>query len=227
LRRPGALAHRRTARGDAARGPARAGDVDGRPREANAGAGAPRRRRVAGEHRGEAPHQREEPPARARARDAHVRARPRCAPPRPGAFLSRGPEDRDCRGRVLARILRAEPVPPCIQALDGQDSRRSPSIMRIATWNVNSLNARLEKLAWWVDRARPDVVLMQETKLADEAAPRAEMAKLGYELAHHGQGRWHGVAIAGRGGSADVVTNFGRPAPAATGTEGGSSPLAG
>jgi exodeoxyribonuclease-3 len=98
--------------------------------------------------------------------------------------------------------------------------------MRIATWNVNSLNARLEKLAWWVERARPDVLLLQETKLADDAAPRGEMARLGYELAHHGQGRWNGVAIASRVGIADVVTHFGRPMTAATETEGDADPLA-
>ena len=43
--------------------------------------------------------------------------------------------------------------------------------MRIATWNVNSLAARLEKVAWWLERAQPDVLLMQETKLADADAP--------------------------------------------------------
>ena len=43
--------------------------------------------------------------------------------------------------------------------------------MRIATWNVNSLNARMEKVEWWLERARPDVLLLQETKLADEDAP--------------------------------------------------------
>ena len=97
--------------------------------------------------------------------------------------------------------------------------------MRIATWNVNSLKARLEKLAWWVGRARPDVILMQETKLADEAAPREEMARLGYELLHLGQGRWNGVAIASRVGIGDVVGNFGRPVTAATETEGDADPL--
>ncbi len=51
--------------------------------------------------------------------------------------------------------------------------------MRIATWNVNSLNARLEKVSWWLDRARPDVLLMQETKLADVAAPVAEFRAAG------------------------------------------------
>jgi exodeoxyribonuclease-3 len=81
--------------------------------------------------------------------------------------------------------------------------------MRIATWNVNSLKARLEKVSWWLERARPDVLLMQETKLADSAAPVAELRAAGYELAHHGEGRWNGVAIASRVGIANVVTNVG------------------
>ena len=83
--------------------------------------------------------------------------------------------------------------------------------MRIATWNVNSLNARMPKVSWWLERAEPDVLLMQETKLSDEAAPLEEFARHGYELAHHGEGRWNGVAIASRVGIADVVTNFGVP----------------
>ena len=68
--------------------------------------------------------------------------------------------------------------------------------VRIATWNVNSLKARLDKVLWWLDRARPDVLLMQETKLADADAPRGAFRAAGYELAHHGEGRWNGVAIA-------------------------------
>src|SRR5688500_14840307 len=83
--------------------------------------------------------------------------------------------------------------------------------MRIATWNVNSLSARLEKVGWWLDRARPDVLLMQETKLADEAAPHDVFRARGYHLAHHGEGRWNGVAIASRVELTDVVTNFGEP----------------
>lgn len=82
--------------------------------------------------------------------------------------------------------------------------------MRIATWNVNSLRARLEKVAWWLERARPDVLLIQETKLTDDDAPTEEFARHGYQFAHHGQGRWNGVAIASRVGISDVVTNFGR-----------------
>ena len=83
--------------------------------------------------------------------------------------------------------------------------------MRIATWNVNSLKARLEKVMWWIARARPDVLLMQETKLYDADAPMAEFRDAGYELAHHGEGRWNGVAIASRCGISSVVTNFGQP----------------
>lgn len=81
--------------------------------------------------------------------------------------------------------------------------------MRIATWNVNSLKARLDKVRWWIERARPDVLLLQETKLADADAPKAAFGDLGYELAHHGEGRWNGVAIASRSGIDRVVTNFG------------------
>jgi exodeoxyribonuclease-3 len=99
--------------------------------------------------------------------------------------------------------------------------------MRLATWNVNSLKARLDKVRWWLDRARPDVLLMQETKLTDEAAPVGQFAEAGYALAHHGQGRWNGVAIASRVGLEHVVTNFGRPLAAdPTPDVGDDAPLA-
>ena len=81
--------------------------------------------------------------------------------------------------------------------------------MRIATWNVNSLKARLPRVEEWLAQRAPDVLLMQETKLADEAAPEMPFRMAGYELAHHGEGRWNGVAIASRVGISDVVTNFG------------------
>ena len=80
--------------------------------------------------------------------------------------------------------------------------------MRIATWNVNSLKARLEKVMWWMDRAKPDVFLLQETKLADADAPVTTFKDAGYELVHHGEGRWNGVAIASRYGIASVITNL-------------------
>jgi exodeoxyribonuclease-3 len=99
--------------------------------------------------------------------------------------------------------------------------------VRIATWNVNSLKARLDKVTWWLSRARPDVFLMQETKLADADAPADVFREAGYELAHHGEGRWNGVAIASRCGIDDVVTNFGEPLrPAKTDDVGDDEPLA-
>ena len=99
--------------------------------------------------------------------------------------------------------------------------------MRIATWNVNSLKARLEKVAWWLERAQPDVLLMQETKLADKDVPLLPFRSAGYEVAHHGEGRWNGVAIASRCGIAGVVTNFGEPLrPAKTEDAGDDEPLA-
>jgi exodeoxyribonuclease-3 len=81
--------------------------------------------------------------------------------------------------------------------------------VRIATWNVNSLRARIEKVAWWLDRAKPDVLLLQETKLADADAPHGAFAELGYTLAHHGTGGRNGVAIASRSPITEVETNFG------------------
>jgi len=81
--------------------------------------------------------------------------------------------------------------------------------VRIATWNVNSLRARLEKVMWWLGRARPDVLLMQETKCVDADAPVSEFSAVGYQLVHHGQGQWNGVAIATRVGADLVSSNFG------------------
>ncbi len=83
--------------------------------------------------------------------------------------------------------------------------------MRIATWNVNSLKARQEAVERWLARARPDILLMQETKLTDADAPVMAFGMAGYQLVHHGEGRWNGVAVAARNGLAirDMVTNFG------------------
>jgi exodeoxyribonuclease-3 len=98
--------------------------------------------------------------------------------------------------------------------------------MRIATWNVNSLKARQEKVEWWLDRARPDVLLMQETKLGDGEAPSMPFSMAGYQLVHHGEGRWNGVAAAIRDGLTvdEVQTNFGdgpvrNSGPGATGLD--------
>ena len=80
--------------------------------------------------------------------------------------------------------------------------------MRVVTWNVNSLRARLERVEEWISEVQPDVLCMQETKLADDAFPALTFESLGYETAHYGQGQWNGVAILSKVGLDDVVTNF-------------------
>jgi exodeoxyribonuclease-3 len=80
--------------------------------------------------------------------------------------------------------------------------------MRIATWNVNSLNVRLGRIEEWIGYAQPDVLCLQETKLADVAFPGLAFSRLGYEAAHHGSGRWNGVAIASRIGLEAVQAGF-------------------
>ena len=88
--------------------------------------------------------------------------------------------------------------------------------MRLATWNVNSLKARLPRVEEWLAYAEPDVCCMQETKVADAAFPTLAFSTLGYEVAHHGDGRWNGVAILSRVGLTDVTEGFGGTASAAT-----------
>jgi exodeoxyribonuclease-3 len=80
--------------------------------------------------------------------------------------------------------------------------------MRLATWNVNSLKARLPRVEEWLGYAQPDVLCMQETKLADEQFPVMAFQALGYEVAFSGEGRWNGVAIASRVGIDEVVAGF-------------------
>ena len=80
--------------------------------------------------------------------------------------------------------------------------------VRIATWNVNSVKQRLPRLLPWLDERKPDVVCLQETKLADEAFAElldAELSQRGYEVAVHGEAAWNGVAILSRAGLEDVV----------------------
>jgi exodeoxyribonuclease-3 len=80
--------------------------------------------------------------------------------------------------------------------------------MRIATWNVNSLKARMDRVPEWLAYARPDVLCLQETKLADAAFPHMAFSALGYESAHHGSGQWNGVAILSRVGLEAPVMGF-------------------
>jgi exodeoxyribonuclease-3 len=83
--------------------------------------------------------------------------------------------------------------------------------VRVATWNVNSVRQRMPRLLSWLDQRKPDVVCLQETKLADDAFRALlgdELAGRGYEMALHGEARWNGVAILSRAGLDDVVTGL-------------------
>src|SRR3990170_1138159 len=88
--------------------------------------------------------------------------------------------------------------------------------MKIATWNVNSIRTRLDRVLAWLDRADVDVLdradvdvlAIQETKCRDDQFPEDEFAAHGYDIAHTGFNQWNGVAIASRVGIADVATSF-------------------
>jgi exodeoxyribonuclease III len=84
----------------------------------------------------------------------------------------------------------------------------SVGAVRIATWNVNSVKQRVPRLLPWLDQRKPDILCLQETKLADDAFMDllgADVASRGYEVAVHGEPRWNGVAILSKVGLEDVV----------------------
>jgi exodeoxyribonuclease III len=81
-------------------------------------------------------------------------------------------------------------------------------LVRVATWNVNSVKQRVPRLLPWLDQRRPDVVCLQETKLSDAAFSELlgeELASRGYAVALHGEGQWNGVAILSKVGLDDIV----------------------
>jgi exodeoxyribonuclease-3 len=80
--------------------------------------------------------------------------------------------------------------------------------MLIATWNVNSIRARVDRVTAFLERSGVDVLAMQETKCKDEQFPVMPFEAIGYEVAHHGLNQWNGVAIASRVGLSDVETAF-------------------
>jgi exodeoxyribonuclease-3 len=92
--------------------------------------------------------------------------------------------------------------------------------MRIATWNVNSLKARLERVLEWARVRQPDVLCLQETKIDDASVPAEAFRELGYQVAHHGLGSWNGVAIASRVGLEGVTAGMG-PTPDGWSDDGG------
>ena len=96
--------------------------------------------------------------------------------------------------------------------------------MRLATWNVNSVKARLPRLLDWLADKQPDVVCLQEIKCTEAAFPADEVGELGYATAAYGDGRWNGVALLSRVGLADVTRGFaGDPGYAGEPEEGGDA----
>jgi len=85
--------------------------------------------------------------------------------------------------------------------------------LRVATWNVNSIRTRVDRVVDWLVRAEVDVLAMQETKCKDDQFPTMPFAAAGYEVVHSGHDQWNGVAIASRVGLDDVAAGFeGQPA---------------
>jgi exodeoxyribonuclease-3 len=80
--------------------------------------------------------------------------------------------------------------------------------LRLATWNVNSIRARAERVVDFLRRSNVDVLAIQETKVADAGFPGQEIEALGYQIAHHGLNQWNGVAVLSRVGLDDVMTGF-------------------
>jgi exodeoxyribonuclease-3 len=78
----------------------------------------------------------------------------------------------------------------------------------LATWNVNSLRARLPRVLDWLATREPDVVALQETKCTEKNLPRAELEAAGYEVAHQGFNQWNGVAVLSRVGLSEVTVGF-------------------
>ncbi len=81
--------------------------------------------------------------------------------------------------------------------------------MRLVTWNLNSIRARTDKLRGWLEAERPDVLLLQETKVEDAGFPHALFTDLGYQVVIHGQKSYNGVAIAALTTPTDVTIGFG------------------
>lgn len=80
--------------------------------------------------------------------------------------------------------------------------------MRIATWNVNSIRSRIDRVEAWLRRSDVDVLLVQETKATDAQFPFDRLRALGYDVAHHGVNQWNGVAVLSRVGLDDVQVGF-------------------
>src|SRR5215831_5820632 len=125
----------------------------------------------------------------------------------------------ECRPRPARRPGRGRPC-GAASAASGRPQRATVGRVRVATWNVNSVKQRVPRLLPWLDQRQPDVVCLQETKLADDAFTKllgSELAGRGYTAGLYGQAQWNGVAILSRVGLDDVTTGIdgapGFPAP--------------
>lgn len=81
--------------------------------------------------------------------------------------------------------------------------------MKLVTWNINSIRARTQRLLAWLERERPDVVCLQETKIKNPGFPLEPLRAAGYEVAMYGQRSYNGVAILSTSSLADVTRGFG------------------
>lgn len=84
----------------------------------------------------------------------------------------------------------------------------SLAAVRLATWNVNSMRTRVDRVVGWMQRSEVDVLAMQETKCREDQFPYLPFEAAGYEVAHVGYSQWNGVAIASRVGLDDVRIGF-------------------
>ena len=155
---------------------------------------------------------------RTRTRSTCARTRPRCRSPTPPTS-SRSPTPGWPASRSELGRSSSSAAPRCRNVLiDGDEAAYLERALEpvaiwsvpIATWNVNSVKQRVPRLLPWLDQRRPDVVCLQETKLADDAFAgllSEELAARGYEVAAHGEPAWNGVAILSRAGLEDVASS--------------------
>ena len=119
-----------------------------------------------------------------------------------------GSPQRPRRPRARRATVASSPDTRCMLPYETVGGVRKTGRVRVATWNVNSVGARLPRLNEWLELAQPDVLCLQETKIAGDAFPGERAEELGYEVAANGDGRWNGVAILSRVGLTDLSYGF-------------------
>src|SRR5438309_2364847 len=111
----------------------------------------------------------------------------------------RGESSRPSRRRLSLKTFYPNPL---------SWSGRGRLLLQIATWNINSIRARKERVLAWVTAQQPDVLCLQETKVTDDTFPRADFEALGYHVATSGQRTYNGVAILSRTPPGEVSRAF-------------------